>query len=62
METSASSGYNIEECVRTLLDMVMARMEETVDSQLNKSNGSHAATKLDDRPIMKREHSSPCQC
>ena len=44
-ETSAATGQNVSKAVDTLLDMVMTRMENTIEQQLVNNNMNCKLTK-----------------
>lgn len=65
IETSASDGYNVEKCINTLLDIVMKKMEASVESQLsNKNNNNHnQLQKIRERSVATQSaHNSGCGC
>lgn len=45
-ETSAATGQNVAKAVDTLLDMVMTRMETTIEQQLINNNMTCKLSKL----------------
>lgn len=64
IETSASEGDNVDKCITTLLDIVMRKMEASVESQLtNQNNNSSQLTKLQQREVAtQRAGNSHCKC